>query len=32
MDAIVTWVMDNWGKITAFVQKFYEIIKGVIEG
>ena len=32
MDAIFTWIKDNWAAIVAFVDKFYAILKSIIEG
>lgn len=32
MENITKWIMDNWAAIVAFVDKFYGILKEIIEG
>ena len=32
MADIATWIKDNWAAIVAFVDKFYGILKNIIEG
>lgn len=26
MEALVQWIMDNWGKIIAFAEKLFDVI------
>ena len=30
MDAIITWIKDNWAEIGKFFDKFYGILKGIL--
>ena len=32
MDNVIAWIKDNWAAIVAFVDKFYAILKSIIEG
>jgi hypothetical protein len=32
MENIGAWIKDNWAAIVAFVDKFYAILKSVLEG
>lgn len=29
---MVDWIKDNWAEIVAFFDKFYKILKDIIEG
>ncbi len=31
MEKIFNWVLDNWGKIVAFVERFFDILAEVVE-
>lgn len=31
MDQIFAWIKENWADIVAFFDKFYGILKGIIE-
>lgn len=32
MADVKTWIMENWAEIVAFFDKFYAILKQIIEG
>lgn len=32
MENFAAWIKDNWAAIVAFVDKFYAIVKEIIEG
>lgn len=31
MEVIFQWIMDNWGKIVAFAEKFFAVIAEIAE-
>jgi len=31
MEALVQWVMDNWGKIISFLEKLFDVIAEAAE-